>query len=81
RYNRGQDDAPVVTAKGVDFLALKMREIAFEFSVPIVERPTLARALYQVSKVGKPIPVEFFRAVAEVIAFVYRIKGYHLEKR
>lgn len=80
RYQRGVDDAPVVTAKGVDHLALRMREIAREFGVPIIERPSLARALYASAKVGKPIPLEFFRAVAEVIAYVYRIKGLVVKK-
>lgn len=80
RYQRGVDDAPVVTAKGVDHLALRMREIAQEYGVPIIERPSLARALYSVAKVGKPIPFEFFRAVAEVIAYVYRIKGIAVKK-
>jgi flagellar biosynthesis protein FlhB len=75
RYDRGKDAAPTVVAKGQDYLALKIREIARASGVPIVERKALARALYASTEVGKEIPRELFRAVAEVLAYVYRLKG------
>jgi flagellar biosynthetic protein FlhB len=74
RY-RAQDGAPVVVAKGVDDVALYIRTIAKEFNVPLVENVSLARALEARVKVGRAIPADLYRAVAEVLAFVYRIKG------
>lgn len=74
KYELGKMDAPVVVAKGVDFLAKRIREIATEAEVPIVENPPLARALYTV-EIDDPIPVEHYKAVAEVISFVLNLKG------
>jgi flagellar biosynthetic protein FlhB len=67
--------APICLAKGLDHLALKIREKAKESGVIILERPELARALYRQVEVGQPIPGELYQAVAQVIAFVYRLKG------
>ena len=64
--------APVVVAKGVDFLALKIREIAAEARVPIVPNPPIARALYKQCEVGDFVPRDMFGAVAEVLAYVYQ---------
>lgn len=64
--------APKVLAKGVDFLALKIREIATESDVPIVENPPLARALYSAVEVDAEIPETLFKAVAQVLAYIYR---------
>ncbi len=75
RYDRETMTAPHVTAKGGDHLAQRMRVIARENSVPIVERPKLARELYNDVEVGEVIPDQFFRAVAEVLSYVYRLKG------
>lgn len=75
KYDRTSMDAPTIVAKGQGFLALKIREIAKESRVPIVERKPLARALYSSGEIGKPIPYELFRAVAEVIAYVYKLKN------
>lgn len=75
QYERGEMSAPKVVAKGVDHLALKIREIARAHGVPIVERRTLARALYESCAVGAEVPYELFRAVAEVLAYVYKLKG------
>lgn len=76
KYERDKMAAPVVVAKGVDYLALKIREIAGEAQVPIVPNPPLARALYKHCEVGDYIPREHFAAVAEVLAYVYKtIKG------
>jgi flagellar biosynthetic protein FlhB len=74
KYDRDQYAAPIVVAKGTDFMALRIREIAKENKIPIVERKALARALYASTEVGSEIPRELFRAVAEVLAYVYRLR-------
>jgi flagellar biosynthetic protein FlhB len=74
QYDREQFAAPIVIAKGTDFMAQRIREIAKNSGVPIVERKALARALYASTEVGSEIPRELFRAVAEVLAYVYRLK-------
>ncbi|HML86999.1 MAG TPA: flagellar biosynthesis protein FlhB [Methylomusa anaerophila] len=66
--------APVVVAKGQDFLAQRIKDIARENRVVIVENKPLARALYPVVEIGEPIPPELYQAVAEVLAHVYRLK-------
>ncbi|BCS33529.1 hypothetical protein TBR22_A27560 [Luteitalea sp. TBR-22] len=73
RYQRGQS-APEVVAKGADALALKIRTIAREHGVPIVENPPLARAIYRQVEVGESIPGDLFEAVAEVLAYLIRLK-------
>jgi len=67
--------APRVIAKGQDFLALKIREIAAESGVPILERPPLARTLYRTVEVGQEIPEQLYAAVAEILAYVYELTG------
>jgi flagellar biosynthetic protein FlhB len=67
--------APEVVAKGQDLVALKIREIAREHGVPIVPDPPLARALHKNVEVGRPIPEELYAAVAQVLAYVYRVAG------
>jgi flagellar biosynthetic protein FlhB len=67
-------DAPVCVAKGVDALALKIREVAGQHSVPIVENPPLARALHATVEIDQPIPPEHYKAVAEVIGYVMRLR-------
>ena len=71
RYNKDEAPAPLVVAKGIDFMAFKIREIAKNNNVPIVENPPLARALYKLVKVDSIIPAELYVAVAEILAFVY----------
>ncbi len=73
RYERHTMAAPRVVAKGRNYLAQKIREKALEHQVPVVENPPLARALYRQVEVGQEIPVELYRAVAEVLAYVYRM--------
>ena len=70
RYDAETDPAPVVVAKGQDYLAQKIRTIAKENEVPLVENKTLARALYASVSVGSVIPSEFYKAVAEIILFL-----------
>lgn len=72
KYQRNSMHAPMVLAKGQDFLALKMREIAGQLDVPIVENKPLARALYKQCEPGDFIPRDLFGPVAEVLAYVYK---------
>lgn len=72
RYNQGKDRAPVVMAKGTDHLALKIKEIAMNYGVQIVENPPLARELYKQCEIDQAIPEKLYKAVAEVLAFVYQ---------
>jgi flagellar biosynthetic protein FlhB len=71
RYTRGEDAVPVCVAKGLDLIALRIREIAEENGVTVVEEPPLARALHAALEVDQPISREFYRAVAEIISYVY----------
>lgn len=73
-YNRDKNAAPVIVAKGADLIALRIREIARDHSVPIVENPVLTRALYKECEIGDTIPGPLFGAVAEVLAYLVRIK-------
>src|SRR5665213_3160227 len=73
KYERGME-APICVAKGVEALALKIREVAGEHSIPIVENPPLARALHATVEVDQPIPVEHYKAVAEVIGYIMRLR-------
>ena len=74
RYEPAENDAPVVLAKGKRMIAEKIRQIAIENSIPIIEDKPLARAMYDKIEIGFPIPAEFFTAVAEIMAYVYRLK-------
>ena len=73
QYERGME-APICVAKGVDALALKIREIAGEHSIPIVENPPLARALHATVDIDQAIPKEHYKAVAEVIGYVMKLR-------
>ncbi|MDY0191444.1 MAG: flagellar biosynthesis protein FlhB [Desulfuromonas sp.] len=72
-YEQGKMDAPIVVAKGADNMAMKIREIARENSVPLVENVVVARALYKVD-LGSVVPEQMFKAVAEILAYVYSLK-------
>ncbi|MCL4512720.1 MAG: flagellar biosynthesis protein FlhB [Candidatus Eremiobacteraeota bacterium] len=74
QYEQGKMDAPVVLAKGERLIAEMIREIAEKNEVPIIENIGLARALFEACKVGQTIPGELYKAVAEVLAFVFRLK-------
>ena len=74
-YKMDKMDAPIVVAKGVDNIALKIREIAEEHDIPIVENPPLARALFASVEIDQMIPSEHFKAVAEVIGYVMQLKN------
>jgi flagellar biosynthetic protein FlhB len=73
RYEAGMA-APVCVAKGVDAIALRIRDVAEENAVPVVENPPLARALYKAVDLDQEIPVEHYKAVAEVIGYVMRFR-------
>ena len=75
KYDPEQYDAPIVLAKGEDYLAQKIKEVAREHNVEIVENKPLARMLYANVDVGQLVPPELYQAVAEVLAFVYQLKG------
>jgi flagellar biosynthesis protein FlhB len=75
KYDGDNMTAPKVVAKGTDFLAKKIRQIAIENGIPIIERPPLARALYKMCEVGQEIPEQFYNAVAEILAYVWELTG------
>jgi len=75
QYDHESMDAPIVVAKGAGTVAQKIRRLALENSVPVVERKELARALYKTVEIGKPIPADQYAAMAEVLRYVYELKG------
>ncbi|MCM3745995.1 flagellar biosynthesis protein FlhB [Paenibacillus pasadenensis] len=75
KYDGSKMEAPVILAKGVDYVALRIREIAKENGVTTMENRPLARALYDRADIGDTIPADLFQAVAEVLAYVYKLKG------
>lgn len=77
KYERGIDKAPVVLAKGENRFAMRIKELAAENGVPMVENRPVARALYALGEVGEVIPNELYQAVAEILAFVYRTNRYY----
>lgn len=74
KYDQDQDSAPVVVAKGMDYIAQKIKEKAREQHIEIIEDKPLARALYAAVEIGDTIPQEFFVAVAQILAEIYKIK-------
>jgi len=77
RYDEGNMNAPVVVAKGVDFMAAKIREIGELHKVTIFEAPPLARAIFWTTEVGQAIPEKLYVAVAQVLTYVLRLKAYN----
>jgi flagellar biosynthesis protein FlhB len=75
KYDSKAMNAPVLVAKGMDAIAEKIREVAKENKVPVVENPPLARGLYAAMEIDQMIPQEYYKAVAEVISYVFRMKG------
>lgn len=75
RYTPGEHDAPIVMAKGMRLRALKIREYAEKYDIPIIENPPVARALYASAEEEQHVPPELYQAVAEILAYVYRIKN------
>jgi flagellar biosynthetic protein FlhB len=75
QYEPDEMKAPVVVAKGAGVIAQRIRRLALEHNIPIVERKPLAQLLYKDVDIGRPIPTESYAAVAEVLAYVYQLKG------
>ena len=75
KYESGKMAAPVCVAKGIDALALRIREVAEEHDVPVVENPPLARALYASVDIDEAVPAEQYKAVAQVIGYVMKLTG------
>jgi flagellar biosynthetic protein FlhB len=75
KYDGAEMDAPRVIAKGADYVALRMKQVAKESNVPMMENRPLARALYAQVDIGQSIPQDLFQAVAEVLAFVYKARS------
>lgn len=75
KYDPQIHSAPVVVAKGIDEIALRIREVARENNVPIIERREVARALYRDVKVGQPIPADMYEVFVEIMAYVYKLTG------
>ncbi len=67
--------APIVVAKGAGLVAQRIRRLSLEHGIPIVEKKPLAQALYRDVEVNRPIPTQLYAAVAEVLAYVYQLKG------
>jgi flagellar biosynthetic protein FlhB len=75
QYEQGRTAAPICVAKGVDALALRIRGLAEDHDVPVVENPPLARALHASVEIDEPVPPEHYKAVAQVIGYVLRLQG------
>lgn len=74
-YDRATMSAPRVIAKGAELLAQKIKSLAREHDVPVIENKALAQSLYKNVDVGEEVPIDFYQAVAEVLAYVYKMKG------
>jgi flagellar biosynthetic protein FlhB len=75
KYEAEQMEAPTIIAKGQDYIALKIKQVAAEHGIVTMENKPLARALYEQVEIGQTIPEDLFQAVAEILAYVYRLKG------
>lgn len=75
KYEEGRHAAPMVVAKGADLVALRIRDLAREHAVPVLQAPALARALYAHAKLDREVPAALFAAVAQVLAYVLQLKG------
>lgn len=80
KYDTEKGQAPILLAKGGDFLALKIREIGNEHKITLLESPALARAVYYSTEVDQEIPAGLYLAVAQVLAYVYQLRQYHAGK-
>jgi flagellar biosynthetic protein FlhB len=74
KYDSNVNSAPKVVGKGIDFLALRIKEIARENNIPIIENPALARSLYSQIEIEQEIPSEFYKALAEIFSYVFELK-------
>lgn len=74
KYDSSVNQAPILIAKGIDFLALRIKEVAKENNITIVENPALARALYDQIEIDREVPSEFYKAIAEIFTYIYELK-------
>ena len=80
KYEKGMDNAPIVVAKGENLLARRIKAIAIEYEVPMVENKPVAQSLYALGRVGEVIPLELYRVVAEILANVYKKNAYYFHR-
>jgi len=80
KYDKDGDRPPYVVAKGVDFMALKIREVAREYEVPVMQSPQLCRAIYHTTDIGKDVPEELFVAIAKILAYIYQLEQFRKGK-
>jgi len=74
QYDPEHNDAPIIRAKGMRKRALKIREFAQKYEIPVIENPPVARALYASAEEDEIVPPELYQAVAEILAYVYKLK-------
>ncbi len=79
KYDKEKDGAPRVVAKGMNLVAQKIRDLAGEHEVPVIELPPLARALHRHVEIGEPVPTALYTAVAEVMAYIYQMNAFMRE--
>ena len=80
KYEKGTDSAPIVVSKGYDMVARRIKVIAKEYDVPMVENKPLARTLYALGQIGEKIPVELYQVVAQILADVYQKHSYYFHR-
>ncbi|PKF62934.1 flagellar biosynthesis protein FlhB [Psychromonas sp. psych-6C06] len=80
KYEQDGARAPYIVAKGVDFMALKIREVAREYEVPVMQSPPLCRAIYHTTEIGEEVPEELFVAIAQVLAYIYQLEQFRKGK-
>lgn len=81
KYDAGRAEAPFVVAKGVDEMALYIRQLAREYQIEVMELPPLARAIYNTSQVNQQIPVQLYQAVSQVLNYVLQLRAFHAGRR
>lgn len=81
KYEYEDMEAPIVVAKGADLVAKRIRDLANENNIPIVENPALARGLFQAAEIDEPIPLEHYKAVAEVISYVFKLRRHPMMRQ
>ena len=80
KYEKGTDSAPILVSKGQDMVARRIKTIAIEYEVPMVENKLVARTLYALCRVGEKIPFELYQVVAKILADVYQSHSYYFHR-
>tara|TARA_R110001583_G_scaffold26571_3_gene95732 strand:+ start:1314 stop:2453 length:1140 start_codon:yes stop_codon:yes gene_type:complete len=80
KYEQNGARAPYIVAKGVDFMALKIREVGREYEVPVMQSPPLCRAIYHTTEIGEEVPEELFVAIAQILAYIYQLEQFRKGK-